>query len=72
MYPSLFVTVIFGIRMRKHLEKNDVDLKKTPLSMGPFLKFDPKKEIFPESPEATAMCTREYREGFVCPKPGDV
>jgi len=50
-----------------HLQDNRHDLKAWPLSMGPVLKFDPRKEIFPDSPEATALCTRQYREGFVCP-----
>lgn len=55
------------LRTVKHLEKNGVDLKKYPIAMGPNLKFDPQKEVFPESEEATAMCTREYRAPFVCP-----
>jgi hypothetical protein len=54
-------------RTVQHLVDNGTDLEKYPLSMGPMLKFDPDKEIFPDSPEATAMVTREYREGFVCP-----
>ena len=54
-------------RTLKHLEANGVDQKKYPISMGPLLKFDPDKEVFPDSPEATAMVAREYREGFVCP-----
>ena len=54
-------------RTIKHLEKNGVDLKKSPIAMGPLLKFDPVKEVFPESKEATALLTREYRKGFVCP-----
>lgn len=54
-------------RTLKHLTDNGVDLKKYPISMGPVLKFDPKKEVFPDSPEATKMITREYRDGFVCP-----
>jgi hypothetical protein len=37
------------------------------MSLGPLLKFDPEKEVFPDSPEATAMVTREYRGEFVCP-----
>jgi len=36
------------------------------------LKFDPEKEVFTDSPEANAMLTRDYREGFVCPKAADV
>lgn len=54
-------------RTLKHLEDNGVDLKKYPISMGPLLKFDPQKEVFPDSPEATTMVTREYRPPFVCP-----
>ena len=54
-------------RTVQHLVDNHVDLDKYPLSLGPLLKFDPQQEVFPESPEATAMVTREYREGFVCP-----
>ncbi|NOX53649.1 MAG: Gfo/Idh/MocA family oxidoreductase [Planctomycetes bacterium] len=55
-------------RTVQHLIANGVDLKKYPLAMGPLLKFDPEREIFPDSPEATAMVTREYRDGFVCPR----
>ena len=54
-------------RTIRHLVDNGVDLVKYRISMGPLLKFDPEKEVFPESPEATAMVTREYRKGFVCP-----
>ena len=54
-------------RTVQHLVDNGVDLDKYPLSLGPLLKFDPQQEIFPDSPEATAMVTREYRDGFVCP-----
>ncbi|MDA1165757.1 MAG: Gfo/Idh/MocA family oxidoreductase [Planctomycetota bacterium] len=59
-------------RTVQHLKDNGHDLKKYPMSIGPLLKFDPEKEIFPESREATALCSREYREGFVCPKAVDV
>jgi len=55
-------------RTVKHLQKNGVDLGKYPLSMGPSLKFDPQREVFPESSAATALLSRTYREGFVCPK----
>jgi predicted dehydrogenase len=54
-------------RTVQHLIDNHVDLDKYPLSLGPQLQFDPEQEVFPDSPEATAMVTREYREGFVCP-----
>jgi len=59
-------------RTLRHLTDNGVDLKKYPIAMGPQLKFDPEKEVFPDSPQATAMVTREYREGFVCPPPDNV
>ena len=59
-------------RTLAHLTDNGVDLKKTPISMGPQLTFDPKNEVFVDSPEANAMLTRDYREGFVCPKAADV
>jgi predicted dehydrogenase len=54
-------------RTLKHLIDNGVDLAKYPLAMGPLLQFDPEKEVFPESPVATAMVTRKYRAGFACP-----
>ncbi len=54
-------------RTIQHLKDNKVDLAKYPISLGPHLKFDPEREVFPDSDEATAMCSREYREGFVCP-----
>lgn len=55
-----------------HLEQNGVDLKKTPLSLGPQLKFDPEEEVFTNSAEANTWLTRDYRAGFECPKPADV
>lgn len=59
-------------RTLKHLTDNGVDLQKYPISMGPLLAFDPEKEVFPESQEATALVSRTYREGFVCPKAAEV
>lgn len=59
-------------RTVRHLVDNGVDLAKYPISMGPLLKFDPQREVFPESREATAMVTREYRDGFVCPTAEEV
>ncbi len=55
-----------------HLEQNKVDLNKYPLSLGPHLQFDPEKEVFPGNEAATALVSRQYREGFVCPKAADV
>ena len=54
-------------RTVQHLVDNGVDLAKYPISLGPLLTFDPEKEQFLEAPQATAMLSREYREGFVCP-----
>ncbi len=54
-------------RTLQHLTDNGVDLAKYPIAMGPFLTFDPRREVFPESAEATAMITRQYQEGFECP-----
>lgn len=54
-------------RTVQHLKDNKVDLNKYPISLGPHLKFDPEREVFPDSDEATTMVSREYREGFVCP-----
>lgn len=59
-------------RTVKHLEKNGVDLGKYPMSMGPTLNFDPEKEVFADNSEANAMLTREYRDGFVCPRPEEI
>lgn len=59
-------------RTVQHLKDNDHDLARYPMSLGPLLKFDPEKEIFPDSKEATALCTREYRGEYVCPKAADV
>ena len=59
-------------RTLAHLSANGVDPAKTPLAMGPHLKFDPKAEVFVGAPEADAMLTRNYREGFVCPTPDQV
>ncbi|MCL2624588.1 MAG: gfo/Idh/MocA family oxidoreductase, partial [Planctomycetaceae bacterium] len=56
-------------RMVEHLtsDKNKVDLRKTPIAMGPLLKMDPEKEVFIGNDEANAMLTREYRDDFVVP-----
>lgn len=54
-------------RTVKHLGKNGVDLGKYPIAMGPQLKFDPVKEVFPENEAANAFLTRPYRKGFECP-----
>lgn len=55
-----------------HLKDNGVDLDKYSLSMGPNLEFDPNAEVFPNSPDATALVSREYRAPFVCPSADQV
>ncbi|MBX3423641.1 MAG: Gfo/Idh/MocA family oxidoreductase [Pirellulaceae bacterium] len=55
-----------------HLEKNGVQLAATPLSVGPVLQFDPDQEVFTNNVNANQWLTRNYREGFVCPKPSQV
>ena len=56
-------------RMVEHLtsDKNKVDLRKTPISMGPLLKMDSEKEVFLDNDDANAMLTREYRDPFIVP-----
>ena len=53
-------------RTFEHLKKNNVNLEKTPISMGALLKFDVKNETFSDNADAKKMETRDYREGFVC------
>ncbi len=61
-------------RTVQHLEDkaNGVDLKKTPLALGPMLKIDVAKEVFIDNDAANAMLTRDYRAPYVVPKPEDV
>lgn len=56
-------------RMIDHLAvKNEVDLKATPLTLGPALKMDGKAETFPDNKAASKLLTREYRKPFVVPE----
>ena len=56
-------------RMVEHLvDKNEVDLKTTPLTLGPVLTMDTKSETFPNHKAADKLTTREYREPFVVPE----
>ena len=59
-------------RTVQHLKDNGVDLDKYPMSMGPLLQFDPRKEVFTGSAAANEILHREYREPFVCPGPEKV
>lgn len=54
-------------RTVKHLEDNNVDLAKYPISLGPYLQFDPEREVFTNNSEANELLRREYRPEFVCP-----
>jgi hypothetical protein len=55
-------------RMEQHLAANNVDLHKTPASLGAVLKMDPRSERFVGSAKANELLSREYREPFVVPK----
>jgi len=59
-------------RTVRHFKDNGVDLDKYPMSMGPLLAFDPRKEVFTNSAEANKILHREYRAPFVCPTPDKV
>jgi len=55
-------------RMAAHLAANNVDISDPKLSVGPWLKMDPKTERFTNSEEANKLLTREYRKGYVVPE----
>jgi predicted dehydrogenase len=55
-------------RMEEHLAANQVDLKKTPATLGAVLRLDPATERFIGNAKANAMLTRKYRKPFVVPK----
>lgn len=56
-------------RMLAHLEANEVDLRRTPLRVGPLLEFDPAAERFhgEQAARANALCSRDYRPPFLLP-----
>lgn len=59
----------FG-RMRDHLQKNEVDLERTPATLGASLEFDNETERFTGGEMADAanmLVSRNYREPFVVP-----
>ena len=53
-------------RMRAHLAANAVDLGRTPFTVGPWLAFDPSREVF-EEPGANRWLARSYRDSFRVP-----
>jgi len=59
-------------RMLTHLEKNEVDVAASLVTVGPMLNFDPESERFVGNAEgedvANRLLTREYREPFVVPE----
>jgi predicted dehydrogenase len=56
----------FG-RMQEHFAANNVNLEKTPATLGVPLKMDPKSERFLGNAEANRLLTRDYRKPFVVP-----
>jgi predicted dehydrogenase len=58
----------FG-RFQEHLRANEVDVLKTPATLGPWLEFDPQQERFRGefADQANALLKRDYREPFVVP-----
>jgi hypothetical protein len=54
-------------RMEEHLAANNVDLKKTPATLGVVLKMDPQTERFSGNRKANKLLTRKYRKPFVVP-----
>ncbi|MBN2292016.1 MAG: Gfo/Idh/MocA family oxidoreductase [Pirellulales bacterium] len=55
-----------------HLKKNNVDLEKTPITIGPMLTMDPAKEVFTNNDAANKLLTREYRKPFVVPAENEI
>jgi hypothetical protein len=57
-------------RFLTHLDANQVDLKKHPAILGPFLRMDPKQEKFVGafSDRANQLRSRDYRKPFVVPE----
>jgi predicted dehydrogenase len=59
-------------RTVKHLAANGVDLEKSPVTLGPWLDFDPEKETFLDHAAANRLLTRDYRRPFVVPKESEI
>ncbi len=57
-------------RLQAHLDANEIDLKKTPVTFGPWLTMNPATEKFSGSysERANQLATREYRKPFVVPE----
>jgi predicted dehydrogenase len=55
-------------RMEQHLAANEVDLKKTPATLGATLQIDVAAERFVKNAEANKLLRRDYRKPFVVPE----
>jgi predicted dehydrogenase len=55
-------------RMEEHLAANNVDLTKTPATLGEILKLDVKSERCTSNRKVNDWLTREYRQPFVVPE----
>lgn len=55
------------VGMLQHLNDNEIDLNKHPLTAGPVLKIDSLQEKFVNSQEADDLLGRAYRTPFVLP-----
>ena len=55
-------------RFEEHLAVNQVDLKLTKATLGPFLQMDAKTERFLDNDKANRLLTRDYRKPFVVPE----
>ena len=59
-------------RTLAHLKDNQVDLEKTPLTLGAVLAIEPGREAFVGNDAANALLTREYRKPFVVPSESEI
>ena len=55
-------------RMSEHLERNNVNLTESPVTLGLPLNLDPTAEKFIDNEEANRLLTRPYRKPFVVPE----
>lgn len=59
-------------RTSAHLKENAVDIEKTKLTLGSFLRVDPKHESFIGNSKANALLECEYRKPFVVPAASEI
>ncbi len=55
-----------------HLQANQVDLAKTPLTLGPTLAIKDEKFVGARAEEANPHLTREYRAPYIVPETKDL